>query len=67
MTPFGGKIIIILIIAVLYVVMKMMFKNTLKGERSVPYLLFIIFTPFIAYASAIILLYFVKVVYYWYE
>ncbi|CAG7648447.1 hypothetical protein PAESOLCIP111_05603 [Paenibacillus solanacearum] len=64
MTPFAAKILILLGSVFLYIIMKQVFRNTLKGEQTVPYLFFIFFTPYIAFAGIVIFLYLVKVVAY---
>ncbi|CAG7658007.1 hypothetical protein PAECIP111802_06919 [Paenibacillus allorhizosphaerae] len=66
MTPFAAKILILLGSVFLYIIMKQVFRNTLKGEQTVPYLLFIFFTPYIAFAGVLLFLYLVKSITYFF-
>lgn len=64
MSPLGAKLIGICVIAVLFIVMRLIFKNTLKGEAGASNLLFIAFVPLYGIALPLVLIFLFKVIYY---
>ncbi|TNJ57639.1 hypothetical protein FE784_38400 [Paenibacillus hemerocallicola] len=64
MSPLGAKFIGICVIAVLFIVMRLIFKNTLKGEAGASNLLFIAFVPLYGIALPFVLIFLFKVIYY---
>ncbi|MDF2661419.1 MAG: hypothetical protein K0Q94_4210 [Paenibacillus sp.] len=64
MSPLAAKLIGICAIAVLIIVMRLIFKNTLKGEAGASNLLFIAFVPLYGIALPLVLIFLFKVIYY---
>lgn len=64
MTPLAAKIIGICLIALLFVIWRLLFKNTLKGEAGASSLLFVAIVAPIGMALPTVLTFLFKVVYY---
>jgi hypothetical protein len=64
MSPLAAKLIAVCLIAVLILIMRLLFKNTLKGEAGASNLLFIAFVPIYGIALPFVLIFLFKVIYY---
>lgn len=64
MSPLAGKLIAIALIALVYYILKLMFKGVLRGEAGASMILVVVFSPAIAMIGIALLYFLVKALYY---